>query len=168
MPGNGKSYLAAAALRSPEIWKTCFSDGIYWLDIGKPGKDKLLVKMGSLQHMVDDRSDPALKTPSEIEMVVAQLAKAVAQQHPNSALVLDDVWDTEVIRAFDKVSFKVNRFRSGNYNQFYKKWSWSGFEPHDSVFYYHDDSTQFSITLSCHAILTPDIMTHTSLYRFVC
>lgn len=108
MPGNGKSYLAAAALRSPEMWKVCFSDGIYWLDIGKPGKEKLLIKMGSLLHMVDDKlGDSTLKTPSEIELTITQLAKAVAHQHPNSVLVLDDVWDTEVIKAFDKVSFKV-------------------------------------------------------------
>ena len=45
--------VAAAALRSPEIWRVCFADGIYWLDIGQPGTEKLLIKLGVLWQMVN-------------------------------------------------------------------------------------------------------------------
>ncbi|OQV18940.1 putative Apoptotic protease-activating factor 1 [Hypsibius exemplaris] len=110
MAGNGKSYLAAAALRSPEIWKVCFGDGIYWLDIGKPGTDKLFIKLGVLWQMVNSNrmqpgpSDLKLPHADNMESICQSLANAFVTQHPNSVLVLDDVWDEAVIKAFEKVA----------------------------------------------------------------
>ena len=41
-----------------------------------------------------------------------RIAHAFATQYPNSALVLDDVWDENVLKAFEKVACKVRILRS--------------------------------------------------------
>lgn len=109
MPGNGKSYLAAAALRAPEIYNRCFSNGLFWLDIGKPGLEKLLIKLGALLQMVDPKVAPgsSLSSPNESETIIPRLASIFATKYPDSVIVLDDVWDEGVLTKFEKICCKV-------------------------------------------------------------
>ncbi|XP_055356073.1 apoptotic protease-activating factor 1-like isoform X2 [Paramacrobiotus metropolitanus] len=112
MPGNGKSYLAAAALRAPDMSTLCFSSGVFWLDIGKPGKDKLSIKLGILLQMSESVGNDSPSTvltpaPGDIDLTIQRLASNFAQRYPNAAIVLDDVWDESVLKIFEKISCKV-------------------------------------------------------------
>ncbi|XP_062850235.1 apoptotic protease-activating factor 1 [Trichomycterus rosablanca] len=103
MAGSGKSVLAAEAVRDSALIKDCFPGGIHWLSLGQCEKADLLVRMQSLCFRLEQiqSSDTALRPPSSVEEAKERMRILMLRKFPRALLILDDVWDSCTLRAFD-------------------------------------------------------------------
>ncbi|KAG9345687.1 hypothetical protein JZ751_008831, partial [Albula glossodonta] len=103
MAGSGKSVLAAEAVRDDALIKECFPGGVHWLSVGQVDKPDLLVKIQSLCFRLeqDHDSESNKRPPSSIEEAKERLRFLMLRRYPRSLLILDDIWDSTVLRAFD-------------------------------------------------------------------
>ncbi|XP_058264012.1 apoptotic protease-activating factor 1 [Hemibagrus wyckioides] len=103
MAGSGKSVIAAEAVRDPALIKECFPDGVHWLSVGQCDKADLLVRMQSLCFRLEQvqGSEVCLRPPSSVEEAKERLRFLMLRRCPRSLLILDDVWDSYTLRAFD-------------------------------------------------------------------
>ncbi|XP_071500465.1 apoptotic protease-activating factor 1-like [Diadema antillarum] len=99
MGGIGKSVLAAAAIRDPDLLSDYFPGGPFWLSVGHIDKTKLLLKVQNLCARLDD--DGARTPPHNLEEGKDRLRKLLVEKHSRSLLILDDVWESRVIHTFD-------------------------------------------------------------------
>jgi tetratricopeptide (TPR) repeat protein len=91
MGGVGKSTLATALVQDCQV-RRHFKDGILWIEVGQtPSVTALQATVGV--HYGDDRE--RYKTPTEAQIALSQKLHEI-----QALLVLDDVWDHEVIQAF--------------------------------------------------------------------
>ncbi|CAH1401984.1 unnamed protein product [Nezara viridula] len=97
MLGCGKTTLAAAALSDYELIKTYFKGSVYWLTVGKVGKEDL----GFLQQQLNERfPDPIQLSPSS-HLATIQLTKMLIEKGLcDNLIVLDDVKDKMVLDCF--------------------------------------------------------------------
>ena len=98
MGGSGKSVLAAEAIRCADILSECFPGGVFWLPIGSVDKPKLLIRMQNLCSLLDKGDRNA---PNNIDEAKGRLRLIFARYYPRSLLILDDVWNQFVTKAFD-------------------------------------------------------------------
>ncbi|XP_066561731.1 apoptotic protease-activating factor 1 isoform X1 [Amia ocellicauda] len=101
MAGFGKSVLAAEALRDETLLKECFPGGVQWLSVGQLDKAGLLVKIQSLCFRLDQDSESSHRPPNSIEEARDRLRFLMLRKYPRSLLILDDIWDSVVLKAFD-------------------------------------------------------------------
>ncbi|KAK5876514.1 hypothetical protein CesoFtcFv8_025861 [Champsocephalus esox] len=103
MAGSGKSVLAAEAVRHQGIIEECFPGGVHWLSIGQLDKPDLLAKMQSLCFRLEQSMDSQSlhRTPNSLDEAKERLRFLMLRRYPRSLLILDDVWDTTVLKAFD-------------------------------------------------------------------
>ncbi|KAM4749517.1 apoptotic protease-activating factor 1 [Rhinophrynus dorsalis] len=101
MAGCGKSVLAAEALRDHNILKDCFPGGVHWVSIGKQDKAGLLMKLQNLCTRLDQDVKYLQRPPLNIEEARDRLRLLVNRMYPRCLLILDDVWDPWVLKAFD-------------------------------------------------------------------
>ncbi|KAI5614926.1 apoptotic protease-activating factor 1 isoform X1 [Silurus asotus] len=103
MAGSGKSVIAAEAVRDRVLINECFPDGVHWLSIGQCDKADLLVRMQSLCFRLEQSqsSETSLRTPGSVEEAKERLRFLMLRRLPRSLLILDDVWDSFTLRAFD-------------------------------------------------------------------
>ncbi|MCI4382137.1 hypothetical protein PGIGA_G00260270 [Pangasianodon gigas] len=103
MAGSGKSVIAAEAVRDRTLIKECFPDGVHWLSVGQCEKADLLVRMQSLCFRLEQgqSSEACLRPPSSVEEAKERLRFLMLRRFPRSLLILDDVWDSYTLRAFD-------------------------------------------------------------------
>ncbi|XP_030633054.1 apoptotic protease-activating factor 1 [Chanos chanos] len=103
MAGSGKSVLAAEAVRNENIIKECFPDGVHWFSVGQLEKADLLVRMQSLCFRLEQSqtSESSQRPPNSIEEAKERLRFLILRRYPRSLLILDDVWDSSILRAFD-------------------------------------------------------------------
>ncbi|KAM9495390.1 apoptotic protease-activating factor 1 isoform 1-T1 [Clarias gariepinus] len=101
MAGSGKSVIAAEAVRDRVVIKECFPDGVHWLSVGQCEKADLLVRMQSLCFRLEQSSDACLRPPSSVEEAKERLRFLMLRKFPRSLLILDDVWDSYALKAFD-------------------------------------------------------------------
>lgn len=98
MAGSGKSVLAAEALRDYSLLEDRFPGGVHWVPVGKQDKAGLLMK---LQNVLA-RLDPGVpRPPLNLEEARDRLRLLLLHQYPKCLLILDDVWDPWVLKAFD-------------------------------------------------------------------
>jgi tetratricopeptide (TPR) repeat protein len=95
--GSGKSTLAAALAQDCRTRRT-YVDGVFWLDIGK--KPDLSLHMGDIGVVFGDNRDEY----PDLERAKLQLSRVLAGR--SALIVLDDVWDHEVVNVF---SFSGNQ-----------------------------------------------------------
>lgn len=98
MSGSGKSVLAAEALRCSDLISQLFPGGIFWLSIGQTGHSKLLLRMQNLSSRLNKCQH---STPNNLEEAKDRLRYVLAHEFPKSLLILDDVWSSHVVKAFD-------------------------------------------------------------------
>lgn len=104
MGGSGKSILAAEAVR--EWVNDDYRDGIWWTNCGPMTKDKkfdnsmLLLKMQFLWDRFCEHSVDRHQKFECLEIAVNKL-KRFLKNHSKSLIILDDVWDKEVLENFD-------------------------------------------------------------------
>uniref|UniRef100_A0A3Q1GUT1 Apoptotic protease-activating factor 1 n=1 Tax=Acanthochromis polyacanthus TaxID=80966 RepID=A0A3Q1GUT1_9TELE len=103
MAGSGKSVLAAEAVRHHGLIEECFPGGIHWLAIGQLEKPDLLVKMQSLCFRLEQSLDPQTlsRPPNSLDEAKERLRFLMLRRYPRSLLILDDIWDSTVLKAFD-------------------------------------------------------------------
>uniref|UniRef100_A0A8C6UHS9 Apoptotic peptidase activating factor 1 n=1 Tax=Neogobius melanostomus TaxID=47308 RepID=A0A8C6UHS9_9GOBI len=104
MAGSGKSVLAAEAARYHSLIEgKCFPGGIHWLSIGQLDKPDLLVKIQSLCFRLEQELDPQLhhRPPNSLDEAKERMRFLMLRRYPRSLLILDDIWDTSVLKAFD-------------------------------------------------------------------
>ncbi|MEE6479988.1 hypothetical protein FKM82_012429 [Ascaphus truei] len=101
MAGCGKSVLAAEALRDHSILKDCFPGGVHWVSVGKQDKAGLLMKLQNLCTRLDKDFKFLQRPPLNIEEARDRLRVLVMRMHPSCLLILDDIWDSWVLKAFD-------------------------------------------------------------------
>ncbi|KAK9525758.1 hypothetical protein VZT92_016440 [Zoarces viviparus] len=103
MAGSGKSVLAAEAVRHHGIIEDCFPGGIHWLSIGQLDKPDLLVKIQSLCFRLEQSLDSQSlhRPPNSLDEAKERLRFLMLRKYPRSLLILDDIWDSTVLKAFD-------------------------------------------------------------------
>ncbi|EDM16955.1 apoptotic peptidase activating factor 1, isoform CRA_d [Rattus norvegicus] len=101
MAGCGKSVLAAEAVRDHALLEGCFSGGVHWVSIGKQDKSGLLMKLQNLCTRLGQEESFSQRLPLNIEEAKDRLRVLMLRKHPRSLLILDDVWDPWVLKAFD-------------------------------------------------------------------
>ncbi|XP_026182914.1 apoptotic protease-activating factor 1 isoform X1 [Mastacembelus armatus] len=103
MAGSGKSVLAAEAVRNHGLIEECFPGGIHWLSIGQLEKPDLLVKIQSLCFRLEQSLDSQSfhRTPNSLDEAKERLRFLMLRRYPRSLLILDDIWDSTVLKVFD-------------------------------------------------------------------
>uniref|UniRef100_A0A671FVT4 Apoptotic protease-activating factor 1 n=1 Tax=Rhinolophus ferrumequinum TaxID=59479 RepID=A0A671FVT4_RHIFE len=101
MAGCGKSVLAAEAVRDHDFLEGCFPGGVHWVSVGKQDKAGLLMKLQNLCTRLDEDESFSQRLPLNIEEAKDRLRLLMLRKHPRSLLILDDVWDPWVLKAFD-------------------------------------------------------------------
>ncbi|XP_034718930.1 apoptotic protease-activating factor 1 isoform X1 [Etheostoma cragini] len=103
MAGSGKSVLAAEAVRHHELIEECFPGGIHWLSIGQLDKPDLMVKIQSLCFRLEQNLDSRSlhRPPNSLDEAKERLRYLTLRRYPRSLLILDDIWDSTVLKAFD-------------------------------------------------------------------
>ncbi|CAN0270483.1 unnamed protein product, partial [Ectocarpus fasciculatus] len=110
MGGGGKSVLASAVVRKPSV-REHFRGGIFWVRVGMGAKSILFPLLQGLAMEMGARPTDALDgVPHDLDSLeqVQQHLAAVASTGTSPRLVvLDDVWEREVVDAFVPLGFKV-------------------------------------------------------------
>ncbi|XP_069764495.1 apoptotic protease-activating factor 1 isoform X2 [Narcine bancroftii] len=101
MAGCGKSVLAAEALRNHRVITECFPGGVHWVAVGKQDRAGILVKLQNLCSRFNQETQTYPSPPLNIEEARDRLRFLMARKYPRSLLVLDDVWDSWVLKCFD-------------------------------------------------------------------
>lgn len=103
MAGSGKSVLAAEAARDYGLITDCFPGGVHWLSIGQLDKPDLLVKIQSLCFRLEQSLDSQSlhRPPNSLDEAKERLRFLMLRKYPRSLLILDDIWDSTVLKAFD-------------------------------------------------------------------
>ncbi|XP_041441017.1 apoptotic peptidase activating factor 1 L homeolog isoform X1 [Xenopus laevis] len=101
MAGCGKSVLAAEVLRDHKILTECFPGGVHWVSVGKQDKSGLLMKLQNLCTRLDQEAKYSQRPPLNAEEARERLRLMVNRMYPRCLIVLDDVWDSWVLKAFD-------------------------------------------------------------------
>ncbi|CAN0369609.1 unnamed protein product, partial [Ectocarpus sp. 13 AM-2016] len=110
MGGGGKTVLASAVVRKSSV-REHFRGGIFWLRVGRGAKKSLLPL---LQGLARDMGAAPTDTSHRVPHVLDSLAQvqrhlgAVASTGTSPRLVvLDDVWEREVVDTLLPLGFKV-------------------------------------------------------------
>ncbi|XP_036977982.1 apoptotic protease-activating factor 1 isoform X1 [Acanthopagrus latus] len=103
MAGSGKSILAAEAVRHQGLIEECFPGGIHWLSIGQLDKPDLLVKIQSLCFRLEQSLDSQSlhRPPNSLDEAKERMRFLMLRRYPRALLILDDIWDSTVLKAFD-------------------------------------------------------------------
>ena len=108
MAGIGKTVLASEAVRDSALLREAFPGGVNWLTVGQMidargqlDKSKLLTKIQNLIVRLDEKGQQSSSSrPGDLESAQDLLQKVISEQHPQSLLILDDVWTSDVVRHF--------------------------------------------------------------------
>ena len=111
MGGAGKTVLVSAIVNEPSI-REHYRGGIYWRRVGREQKDNLLPL---LQGLAREMGAAPTETPRGMPRVLDSLenirqhlaAVAPTNTPPNILVVLDDVWEREVVDEFLPLGLKV-------------------------------------------------------------
>ncbi|OXB65184.1 hypothetical protein ASZ78_005300 [Callipepla squamata] len=101
MAGCGKTVLTAEALRDHQLLEGYFPGGVHWISVGKQDKAGLLIKLQNLCSRLEHDSALSQRPPLNIEEAKDRLRLLMLRKYPRSLLVLDDIWDSWVLKAFD-------------------------------------------------------------------
>lgn len=103
MAGSGKSVLAAEAVRHRDLLRDCFPGGVHWLSVGQLDKPDLLVRIQTLCFRLEQSLDPQSvhRTPTSLDEAKERLRFLMLRRFPRSLLILDDIWDSSVLKVFD-------------------------------------------------------------------
>ncbi|KAJ7414121.1 Apoptotic protease-activating factor 1 [Willisornis vidua] len=101
MAGCGKTVLTAEALRDHQLLEVYFPGGVHWISVGKQDKAGLLIKLQNLCSRLEHDSTLSQRPPLNIEEAKDRLRLLMLHKYSRSLLVLDDIWDSWVLKAFD-------------------------------------------------------------------
>lgn len=103
LDGGGKTVLASSVVLCEAV-RQCFSGGIFWIQVGQGGASHIGALLSGLASFMGAVAPPHHKEEindgnirSKVETPVAA---ALATLRTPALLVLDDVWESEVVEAF--------------------------------------------------------------------
>ena len=109
MGGGGKTLMASSVVREERV-RASFKDGVFWVPVGREGKDVAL----SLEHLAIELSRVPTDNPhrcpdrfSDAEEALRHLSAVCAENELRCLVVLDNVWDREVVDAFASTGFHI-------------------------------------------------------------
>ena len=105
MGGGGKSVLASSVVRTEEV-REHFRQGVFWLRVGPGGKDQLQALFEGLAR----EASAVVKVPqrfNNVGEVIQHLVSVVAEDGLPRLVVLDDVWEREVVDALQPAGFQL-------------------------------------------------------------
>eukprot|EP00752_Nemacystus_decipiens_P014758 g13139.t2 len=111
--GVGKTLMASSVVRDDRV-RASFKDGVFWVTVGREGKDVALL----LEHLAvelearapADKKQPNNACPDRFNgagEVLRHLSAVRKQNGLRCLVVLDNVWDVEVVDAFASTGFHV-------------------------------------------------------------
>lgn len=95
MSGTGKSVLAAEAIRDNELIDKHFSDGVFWVSLGrKIDMNAIGIKMKKLYQKIssDNRTNSAVENLDDLKLNLRRLVV-----NKNMLIILDDLWEIQSI-----------------------------------------------------------------------
>ncbi|CAN0558386.1 unnamed protein product, partial [Ectocarpus sp. 12 AP-2014] len=109
MGGGGKSVLASAVVRKSSV-KEHFRGGIFWVRVGRGAENRLLpLLQGLAREMGAAPTDTPHRVPDvldSVEQVKQHLGTVASTGTSPRLVVLDDVWEREVVDAFLPLGLK--------------------------------------------------------------
>ncbi|CAM9944643.1 unnamed protein product, partial [Ectocarpus fasciculatus] len=110
MGGAGKSILAAAVVRKSSV-REHFRGGIFWVRVGRGAKSSLLPHLQGLAREIGaaptDAPHGVPPVLDSLEQVQQHLATVASMGNAPRLVVLDDVWEREVVDALLPLGLKV-------------------------------------------------------------
>ncbi|CAB1111026.1 unnamed protein product [Ectocarpus sp. CCAP 1310/34] len=106
MAGGGKSVLASAVVRDEKV-REHFSAGIFWWRVGRISKDRLHEWLEGLVLRVASASGTTPPMLGSVEEVTFYLKAFCADAESQRLVVLDDVWEPEVVNALQVTELQL-------------------------------------------------------------
>lgn len=106
MGGGGKTVLASSVDRNKEMQKH-FRQGIFWVRVGRGGKDQLQALIEGLAREVSVAPTVPHQLNS-LDGVIRHLTAVVAEDTLPRLVVLDDVWEREVVNALQPARLQLS------------------------------------------------------------
>lgn len=106
MGGAGKSILASAVVRDEKVREN-FHAGMFWLRVGRNAKDQLHELLQRLVFRVAATSGTPLPQFETLEETTRYLKKVNADGASPRLIVLDDVWEVEVVDTLQLTGMKL-------------------------------------------------------------
>lgn len=111
MGGGGKSVLASAIIRHQAV-REHFRQGIFWITAGAPGMNTCVELL--LQGLARDLGNAATDRPhavprefADAEEIIQHLSKVRADGDVRCLVVIDNVWEMDIISAFGRIGFNL-------------------------------------------------------------
>ncbi|CAM9755572.1 unnamed protein product, partial [Choristocarpus tenellus] len=109
MGGWGKTVLASCLVRN-EVIRSAFRDGTFWLGVGKGGKEQVSVLLQRLEKMMGlapAKTHEVLHQFDDVEQRVRHMSTFISKGNLKCLVVLDDVWEREVLEPFLSAGFQL-------------------------------------------------------------
>ncbi|CBN79677.1 NB-ARC and TPR repeat-containing protein [Ectocarpus siliculosus] len=103
MPGGGKTIAAKAVVRCEDVRRS-FKDGIFWVQVGQVGTgNPMALLQGLARDLAHAPSHQPHTVPHEfvdVEHAVSHLEGVRKERNLRCLVVLDDVWDAQIVPLF--------------------------------------------------------------------
>ena len=110
MGGGGKTVLASAVVRNSSV-REHFCGGIFWVRVGRGAKNSLLPLLHGLAREIGaaptDSPHGVPHTLESLDQVKQHLSMVTSTSNFPFLVVLDDVWEREVVDAFLPLKLKL-------------------------------------------------------------
>ncbi|CAM9168776.1 unnamed protein product [Ectocarpus sp. 13 AM-2016] len=106
MGGGGKSVLASAVVRKSNV-REHFRGGILWMRVGRDAKNSLLPLLQGLAREMGAAPTDTPRVLDSLEKVQQHLGTVASTGNSPRLVVLDDVWEREVVDAILPLGLKV-------------------------------------------------------------
>ncbi|CAN0306682.1 unnamed protein product, partial [Ectocarpus fasciculatus] len=108
MPGGGKTVAANAVVRCEDVRRS-FKDGIFWVQVGQVGTgNPMALLQGLARDLAHAPSHQSRAVPHEfvdVEHAVSHLEGVRKEGNLRCLVVLDDVWDAQIVPLFLRTGF---------------------------------------------------------------
>ncbi|CAN0234238.1 unnamed protein product [Scytosiphon promiscuus] len=108
IPGGGKTVAASAVLRCEDVRRS-FQDGIFWVQVGQVGTGNPLALLKGLAedlaHAPSNRPHTVPHEFRDVDHVISHLEGVRKQGNLRCLIVLDDVWDPQMVPLFLRPGF---------------------------------------------------------------
>lgn len=109
MGGGGKTLIASSVVRDHRV-RGSFKHGVFWVPVGREGKDVALFLERLAVELSRVPTDKPRSCPDRFngaEEALRHLSAVRAENDLRCLVVLDNVWDVEVVNAFASTGFHV-------------------------------------------------------------
>ena len=110
MGGGGKTLLASSVVRDNRV-RSSFRHGIFWFHVGQEGKASVALILGKLaRELAVAPTDTPHLCPNKFDgadEAARHVSKTIKSKNLRCLVVLDNVWDVEVVNVFASTGIHV-------------------------------------------------------------